>query len=75
MCFKSFYFYLIGNPVPINYTLPSGNRTIDLVGDVKIATVCIPDTLYDERPSRYRNYKSPVLTDDKKVKIIPLRNC
>ena len=61
--------------MPINYTLPSGYRTIDLNDDVKIATVCIPNTLYDERPSRYRNNKPPVLTSDRKVKIIPLRDC
>ena len=61
--------------MPINYTLPSGNRTIDLNGDVKMATVCIPNKLYDESRSRYRNNNLPVLTDDKRVKIIPLRDC
>ena len=61
--------------MPINYILPSGYRTIDLIGDVKMATVCIPNALYDERPSRYRNNKSPVLTGERKVKIIPLRDC
>ena len=61
--------------MPINYTLPSGNRTIDLISDVKMATVCIPDILYDEKRSRFRNNKPPVLTSDAKVKIIPLRDC